>query len=244
MSPEEQGRALEIVIDENGGRLPVIAGCGGSGTRMVAGLAAQAARLGADGVLLSAPPYNRPPQRALVEHFLAVIDAADLPAILYNVPSRAAVNILPATVMRVAEDARVIGLKEASGDITQVAEIARIGGDRLALWSGNDDQVVALMALGGRGVISVIANVVPGPVRRMAHAFLDGDIAESRRLQLELLPLTAAIFAESNPIPVKAAVGWLGFAAGEPRAPLTSVDEAIFQRVIGALRALGVGPRG
>lgn len=244
MSREEQRHALEIVIDENGGRLPVIAGCGGSDTRVVAALAEQAAAAGADGILLSAPPYNRPPQRALVDHFLAVIAAADLPCILYNVPSRAAVNILPATVMRVAEDARVIAMKEASGDITQVAELARLAGDRLALYSGNDDQVIPLMALGGRGVISVVANVVPGPVSRMARAFLDGDLEGARRLQLELLPLIAALFAESNPIPVKASVEWLGFAVGGPRPPLTAVDPAVLERATAALRALGVEPRG
>lgn len=244
MSPEEQRHTLEIVIDENAGRLPVIAGCGGSDTRAVCRLAAQAHEAGADGVLLSAPPYSRPPQRALVAHFKAVIDAGDLPAILYNVPSRAAVNILPSTVMQVAEDARVIGVKEASGDITQVAEMARLGGERLALWSGNDDQVVPLMALGGRGVISVLANVAPAQTHRMAQSFLDGDVATARRIQLDLLPLIGALFAESNPIPVKAGVGWLGFETGEPRAPLAPIDPAVRDRLVGALRDAGIQPRG
>lgn len=243
MTVDEQRTAVEIVVDENAGRLPVIVGCGGSDTRTVARLAAQAGEAGADALLLSAPPYSRPPQRALIDHFRNVIDAGDLPAILYNVPSRAAVNILPDTVLRVAEDARVIGVKEASGDISQVAELARRAGDRLLLWSGNDDQVVPLMALGGRGVISVLANVAPGPTSRMAHAFLEGDLVAARRLQLDLLPAIAALFAESNPIPVKAAVGWLGFDAGEPRAPLTRVEPPILERLIAALRTLGIEPR-
>lgn len=243
MTVDEQRTAVEIVVDENGGRLPVIVGCGGSDTRTVARLAAQAKAAGADGLLLSAPPYSRPPQRALVDHFRTVIDAGDLPAILYNVPSRAAVNILPETVLRVAEDGRVIGVKEASGDISQVAGLARLAGDRLLLWSGNDDQVVPLMALGGRGVISVLANVAPGPTSRMAHAFLEGDLAAARRLQLDLLPAIAALFAESNPIPVKAAVGWLGFDVGEPRAPLTRVEPVILERLVAALRDLGIEPR-
>lgn len=243
MTPDEQRTTVGIVVDENAHRLPVIVGCGGSDTRTVAKLAAQACAAGADGLLLSAPPYSRPPQRALVDHFRAVLDAGDLPAILYNVPGRAAVNILPATAMQVAEDARVIGVKEASGDITQIAELARLAGERLLLWSGNDDQVVPLMALGGRGVISVLANVAPAPTARMAHAFLDGDIASARRLQLDMLPAIAALFAESNPIPVKAGVRWLGFDVGSPRAPLTDVDPAILERLIGALRAIGIEPR-
>lgn len=244
MTVAEQRRALAIVVDENDGQLPVIAGCGGSDTRAVSALAAQAAEAGADGLLLSAPPYNRPPQRALVDHFRAVIDAGDLPTILYNVPSRAAVNILPATVMRVAEDARVIGVKEASGDISQVAELARQAGDRLLLWSGNDDQVVPLMALGGRGVISVLANVAPSHTSRMAHAYLDGDHATSLRLQLEMLPVISLLFTESNPIPVKAAVAWLGFDVGAPRPPLTAVDPDLLDRLTRALRVIGVGRRG
>ncbi len=244
MTPAEQRRALDIVIDENAGRLPVIAGCGGGDTRAVAALAVQAKQAGADGILLSAPPYSRPPQRALVEHYRTVIAAGGLPCIVYNVPGRAAVNLQPATVAEIAEDERVIGVKEASGDITQVAELARLVGDRLALWSGNDDQVVALMALGGRGVISVLANVAPAPTSRMAHAFLDGSIEESRRLQLTMLPLISALFAESNPIPVKAGVAWLGFDVGPPRPPLTSVAPAVYERMVAALQSIGVRRRG
>ncbi|MFW6078871.1 MAG: 4-hydroxy-tetrahydrodipicolinate synthase, partial [Gemmatimonadota bacterium] len=156
MTPAEQRRAIEVVVDENGGRLPVIAGCGGSDTARVAELAAQAREAGADGLLLSAPPYNKPPQAGLIEHFRTVIDAGDLPAILYNVPGRAAVNIEPGTIAELARDERVIGVKEASGDISRVAELVRLTGDRLALWSGNDDQVVPLLALGGVGVITVL----------------------------------------------------------------------------------------
>lgn len=243
MTEDEQRVAVEIVVDENRGRLPVIVGCGGSDTRRVCRLAANAADAGADAVLLSAPPYSRPPQRALVDHFLAVIDAGDLPAILYNVPSRAAVDIEPATIMRIAADERVIGVKEASGDISQVAWLAREAGERLRLWSGNDDQVIPLMALGGRGVISVLANVAPAPTSRMAHAWLNGDHNGARRLQFELLPAIAALFAESNPVPVKAGVAWLGFDVGPPRPPLTEADPAIFERLVATLRDLGVEPR-
>jgi 4-hydroxy-tetrahydrodipicolinate synthase len=244
MTPAEQRRATEIVLDENGGRLPVIVGCGGSDTAQVVRLAVAAREAGADGVLVSAPPYNKPPQRGLVAHFQAVLAAADLPLVIYNVPSRSAVNILPATIAAIAQDARVIGVKEACGDIVQIAEVARLVGDRLSIWSGNDDQVVPIMALGGTGVISVLANVAPRDTSRMAHAFLDGDLATARTLQLEYLPLIGALFAEPNPIPVKTAVRWLGFDVGPLRLPLVEAEPARMQALIELLEARGIAPRG
>lgn len=240
MRPEEQRRALEVVLEANAGSLPVIMGCGGSDTAQVSRLARQAAEVGADAVLVSAPPYNKPTQKGLIAHYRAVLDAAEVPLIVYNVPGRAAVNILPATIAALAEDPRVIGVKEACGDIAQVAELARLAGDRLAIWSGNDDQVVPILALGGTGVISVLANVAPRDTSRMVHRFLDGDVAEARRLQLRLLPLIQALFLESNPIPVKAAVGMLGFDVGPLRLPLTSPTEATRVRLETALREAGI----
>jgi 4-hydroxy-tetrahydrodipicolinate synthase len=224
MTPEEQYRAATTVVEANAGSLPVIVGCGGTDTRQVSGLAEQARRAGADAVLLSAPPYNKPPQRGLIDHFRSIMDAGALPAIIYNVPGRTSVNILPETIATLAEDRRVIGVKEACGDIVQIAELARLVGGRVHIWSGNDDQVVPILALGGRGVISVLANIAPGEASRMVHAFLEGAIADARTLQLRLLPLIKALFAESNPIPVKTAVGWLGFDVGPLRAPLCAAD--------------------
>jgi 4-hydroxy-tetrahydrodipicolinate synthase len=243
MSPAEQQQAIETAVAAAAGRLPVIAGCGGSDTTAVAALARQARDAGADAVLLSAPPYNKPTQRGLIAHFRAVMKAAGLPAILYNVPGRAAVNILPATVETLAADGQVIGVKEASGDISLVAELAERVGDRIAIWSGNDDQIVPLLALGGTGVISVLANVVPRDTNRMVHAFLDGDTAGARALQLRYLPLIRALFAESNPIPVKTAVEWLGFAVGPLRLPLLAPEAAARERLVAALRAAGLSPR-
>ncbi len=241
MRPDEQRQAIEIVVDENDGRLPVVAGCGGSGSAGVAELATAAREAGADGLLLSAPPYNKPTQRGLIAHFRAVIDAGELPAIVYNVPGRTAVNIQPATIVELAEsEERVVGVKEASGDISQVAELARLAGDRLALWSGNDDQVVPLMSLGGLGVISVLANVAPAPVHEMTQRFLDGDVAGARSLQLRYLPLISALFAESNPIPVKTAVRWLGFETGPLRLPLVEMSDAARSRLEEALREVGL----
>jgi 4-hydroxy-tetrahydrodipicolinate synthase len=243
MTADEQYRVVAATVEANAGRLPVIAGCGGSDTRQVRLLGAQAARAGADAVLLSAPPYSKPPQRGLVDHFRAAMDAAGLPAVLYNVPGRTAVNILPETIAQLAEDDRVIGVKEASSDIVQIAEVARLVGDRVAIYSGNDDQIVPIMALGGRGVITVLGNVAPRDTSRLARSYLAGRHDEALALQLQYLPLIRALFAESNPIPVKAAVAWLGFDMGEPRAPLCPADPQKQAAVIDAMEAAGIRPR-
>src|SRR5690625_719145 len=174
MSPEEQRLAVEVVVDENAGRLPVIAGAGGSDTAVVARLAIAAREAGADALLVAAPPYNKPTQQGLLAHFRAVLEAADLPVVVYNVPGRSAVNILPSTIAELAEDERIIAVKEAGGDIAQIAELARLTGERLSIWSGNDDQIVPILSLGGTGVISVLANVAPRDTSRMVHRFLDG----------------------------------------------------------------------
>jgi 4-hydroxy-tetrahydrodipicolinate synthase len=243
MTPAEQYRAAACVVEASAGRMPVIAGCGGTDTRQVVRLGEQASRAGVDAVLLSAPPYNKPPQRGIVDHFRAVMDGAGLPAIIYNVPGRTSVNILPETIAQLAEDARVIGVKEACGDIVQIAELARLVGDRLAIWSGNDDQVVPIMSLGGRGVISVLGNVAPRGTSRMAHAWLEGANAESTALQLKYLPLIRALFAEPNPMPVKTAVGWLGFDVGPLRQPLCDADPAHQRVVVQEMEAMGLEQR-
>ena len=242
MTPEEQRRAIEIVVEENAGKLPVIAGCGGSDTARVAELARQAREAGADAVLVSAPPYNKPTQAGLIAHFRAVIDAGDLPAVIYNVPGRTAVNILPRTIAELASDERVIAVKEACGDIVQVAELARQVGDRVAIWSGNDDQIVPILSLGGTGVISVLANVAPADTSRMVHAFLAGECGEAAALQLRYLPVVRALFAEPNPIPVKAAVEWLGFEVGPVRLPLTPISPGAREKLLDALREAGIRP--
>lgn len=243
MSAAEQRRASEIVVSASAGRLPVIVGCGGSDTVQVEQLARQAAEVGADAILVSAPPYNKPPQRGLVAHYRRVMDAANLPCIVYNVPGRTSVNILPATVEELCTDERVIGVKEACGDISQIAALCRRVAERVHVWSGNDDQIVPIMALGGKGVISVLANVAPADTSAMAHAFLDGDTRRARELQLKYLPLIDALFAEPNPIPVKTAVQWLGFDVGELRAPLVEADPGMRDKLLTALRDAGVSAR-
>jgi 4-hydroxy-tetrahydrodipicolinate synthase len=243
MSVEEQRYATEVAVAAAAGRIPIIVGCGGSDTQHVARLAAQARDAGADGVLLSAPPYNKPPQRGLVAHFRTVIDAADLPAVIYNVPGRTAINILPQTIAEIASDPRVVGVKEASGDISQIAEVARLVGDRLSLWSGNDDQTIPVLSLGGHGIISVLGNIIPAATSRMVHAWLEGNHDEALALQLKYLPLIRMLFAEPNPIPVKLAVTWLGFDAGDVRLPLVACDDDFRNRFIEMLTSVGISPR-
>jgi 4-hydroxy-tetrahydrodipicolinate synthase len=243
MSPAEQRRAVEIVVDEAAKRVPVIAGTGGSDTAAVSALARAAREAGADALLIAPPPYNKPPQRGIVAHFRRVMEAGDLPAIAYNVPGRTACNILPETVEILAEDERIVGVKEASGDISQVAEVCRRVAHRVAVYSGNDDQVVPLMALGGVGVISVLANVAPRDVARMAHAFLEGGVAEARSIQLRYLPLIAALFDEPNPIPIKAAVAMMGFGVGHPRLPLVEISNEGRSRLEAAMREVGLDAR-
>jgi 4-hydroxy-tetrahydrodipicolinate synthase len=240
MTADEQYQAVNAVVQSNAGKLPVIVGCGGTDTRQVMQLGAQARRANADAVLLSAPPYNKPPQRGLIEHFNAVLDTAGLPAIIYNVPGRTSVNILPDTIAELAEGGRVIGVKEACGDIVQIAELARLLAGSVAMYSGNDDQVVPILSLGGRGVITVLGNIAPAATSRMVHAYLEGKLEEATSLQLRYLPLIRALFAEPNPMPVKAAARSLGFDVGEMRLPLVEVDEQKQAVVLREMAALGI----
>ncbi|MQA92378.1 MAG: 4-hydroxy-tetrahydrodipicolinate synthase [Gemmatimonas sp.] len=240
MTPAEQEMVVRVAVEAVSGRAPVVAGVGGTDTAVVSQLARNARAVGVNGLLASAPPYNKPGQRGLLAHFRAVLAAGDLPMIVYNVPSRTACNILPETIEELAGDSRVIGVKEASGDISQVAELARRVADRLAIYSGNDDQVLPLMALGGQGVISVLANVAPAAVSRMVRAFLDGDLEAARQIQLGYLPLTQALFQEPNPVPVKAAVRALGFEVGDVRLPLTPVTNETLQQLRDRMQALGL----
>lgn len=242
MTPDEQRRAVEVVADEARARLPIVVGVGGSDTAAVCRLAESAREAGASALLAAPPPYNKPSQRGMVAHFRAVLDAADLPVVLYNVPGRTACNLLPTTIEELAADQRIVGVKEASGDISQVAELARRVGQHVAIYSGNDDQIIPLLALGGLGVISVLANVAPADTSRMVKLFLRGDPLGARDLQLRYLPLINALFRESNPVPVKAAVGLLGFHAGEPRLPLLPAGEETLVELRSAMHTVGLLP--
>jgi 4-hydroxy-tetrahydrodipicolinate synthase len=240
MSPAEQATVVEVAAGVVAGRVPLVAGVGGSDTAAVARLASAARDRGADALLASPPPYNKPSQRGILAHFRAVLDAADLPIIVYNVPGRTACNVLPETIDELAADPRVVGVKEASGDISQVAELARRLSGRVAIYSGNDDQVLPLLALGGQGVISVVANLAPADTSRLVHRFLEGDLEEARRLQFRYLPLVQALFREPNPVPVKAGVRSLGFEVGEVRLPLTPATDETLRHLFERMREVGL----
>lgn len=224
---------IEYAAQRVAGRVPVIAGTGSNNTQHAVMMSQEAAHRGVDGLLLVTPYYNKTSQEGLVRHFTTIVDAAGLPAILYNVPSRTGTNIAPETALRLSAHPLIRGLKEASGNIAQVASIAALCGDELPLYSGNDDQIVPMLALGAKGVISVLSNVAPQQAHDICQLWFDGKPRQSRELQLQLLPLIHALFCDVNPIPVKAAMELLGWQAGPCRLPLAPLA----QKDLEAMRA-------
>lgn len=240
MTDEEQLAAIKYTVDKVAHRVPVIAGAGSNDTDHGCALAAKSAACGADALLLVTPYYNKTTQAGLVAHFNAMAEAGGIPVILYNVPSRTGLNLTPETALELSRNPLINGIKEASGNISQVAKIAALCGDELNLYSGNDDQVVPLLSLGGKGVISVVSNIAPELVHNCCKAWFEGDTAAACRMQLEMLPLCDAMFCEVNPIPVKYAMNLLGWDAGECRLPLVAPSEAHQEQIAQALRAAGL----
>ena len=240
MSIHEQEQAIDTVVQAAKGRIPVIAGVGGNDTAKVQTACRTAKRLGADAVLAVTPYYNKTTQQGLVRHFEAVADASELPVILYNVPGRTAMNLEPATAATLARHENIIGTKEASGNIAQITEIIQRCGDQLPVYSGNDDSTLPVLAVGGAGVISVVANIVPKAMHQLCAAFFDGDIDAARKLQLDLLPLINAMFIEVNPIPVKEAMALMGFEVGDVRLPLVAMQPAHKNALIAAMKTWGL----
>ena len=240
MTDQEQLATIKFAVDTVAHRVPVVAGAGSNDTAHGCALAAGAAACGADALLMVTPYYNKTSQAGLVAHFTAMAEAGGIPVILYNVPSRTGVNIKPETAKKLSEHPLVNGIKEASGNIAQVAQIAALCGDDLNIYSGNDDQVVPLLSLGGKGVISVVSNIAPTLVHDCCKAWLDGDTAEARRLQLEMLPLSDAMFCDVNPIPVKYAMNLLGWEAGKCRLPLVEPGDAQKAKIEQTLRMHGL----
>ena len=224
MTDQEHVDCIEYAVKRVNGRVPVIAGAGSNHTSYAVWMSKEAKRVGADALLHVAPYYNKTSQTGLIRHFNAVADATDLPIILYNVPSRTGVNITPATYRELAKHPNIVAAKEASGNISQIAQIAQACGDELDLYSGNDDQIVPLLSLGAKGVISVLSNIMPRETHDICRLFFEGKIAESRALQLKLLPLINALFSDVNPIPVKEAMNMMGWECGECRLPLVSMQ--------------------
>ena len=240
MTDQEQLATIRFAVDTVAHRVPVVAGAGSNDTAHGCALAAGAAACGADALLMVTPYYNKTSQAGLVAHFTAMAEAGGIPVILYNVPSRTGVNIKPETAKKLSEHPLINGIKEASGNIAQVAQIAALCGDELNIYSGNDDQVVPLLSLGGKGVISVVSNIAPTLVHDCCKAWFDGDTAEARRLQLEMLPLSDAMFCDVNPIPVKYAMNLLGWEAGKCRLPLVEPGDAQKAKIEQTLRVHGL----
>lgn len=223
----EHLEAIKFAVRVTKGRIPVVAGTGSNNTAHAVMMSREAEKLGADGVLLVTPYYNKATQDGLYVHYRRIASSTKLPCIIYNVPSRTGTNILPETMARLAADQpNIVGIKEASGNISQVAELARLVDGRIDIYSGNDDQIVPICSLGGVGVISVLANVAPARTHELVMHCLEGRYDEARALQLRALPLIGQLFIEVNPIPVKAALNMQGFDVGSPRLPLTELTDA------------------
>lgn len=240
LDDDEHLKVIKFTVDVVKGRIPVIAGTGSNNTAHAVMMSEEAEKLGADGLLLVTPYYNKATQAGLVEHYTAIASATSLPCILYNVPSRTGTKIQPATMVEIAKrNANVKAIKEASGDFSAIAELANISDGKIDIYSGNDDQVVPLMSLGGIGVISVLANVAPKETHDMTQYCLDGDFAKAAEIQIRAIPLVKALFCEVNPIPVKAALNMQGFNVGKPRLPLTEMEAAHQEVLRKAMKEFG-----
>ena len=225
MTDSEKKEVIKFTVDIVNKRIPVIAGTGSNNTSESIELSQYAESVGADGLLVVSPYYNKSSQAGLIEHFRAIADSVKIPLILYNVPGRTGVNIRPETVKILSEHENIRAIKEASGDIAQVAEIARLVPEDFYIYSGNDDSIVPLLSLGGHGVISVVANILPRETHDMVHYYLDGEIHKARDLQLRMKPLIDALFIEVNPIPVREALNILGCEVGQCRLPLVPMGQ-------------------
>ncbi|MCX7994972.1 MAG: 4-hydroxy-tetrahydrodipicolinate synthase [candidate division WOR-3 bacterium] len=226
LSDEEYERVINICLEEADGKIPVIAGAGTNSTVKTIKIAQKARKIGANGLLIVTPYYNKPTQQGLYQHYKAVASETDLPIIIYNVPGRTGVNILPQTVARLANDCKnIVGIKEASGNLDQVSELVSLIGEGFDILSGDDSLTLPMLAIGAKGVISVIANIFPRDVSDMCKFFFQGRFEEARKLHIKMFPVIKALFVETNPIPVKKAMELMGMPAGNPRLPLVSMSE-------------------
>ena len=226
MSEAERKDTIKFVVDTVNKRVPVIAGTGSNNTKSAIEMTKYAESIGVDGVLVVTPYYNKATQKGLIEHFTKIAKETTLPIIMYNVPGRTGVNILPKTCFELSKIDNIVAIKEASGNISQVAKIASLCGDDLAIYSGNDDQIIPVLSLGGIGVISVLSNIKPKFTHDMVYDFFNGDVKEACKKQLDSIELIDCLFSEVNPIPVKSALNILGYDYGIPRLPLTELSES------------------
>ncbi|HMK55985.1 MAG TPA: 4-hydroxy-tetrahydrodipicolinate synthase [Dissulfurispiraceae bacterium] len=237
---EEHYRVIEVAVKAANKRVPVLAGTGANSTDEAIHITQKAKALGADGALIVTPYYNKPTQDGLYLHFKAVAQAVDIPIVLYNVPGRTAVNMLPATVARLLEFDNIVGIKEATGDMRQASDLIRLCGDSLTVISGDDFTTFAMMTLGGKGVISVTANIVPKEMSEMCNALETGDLDRARKLHFMLEPLNAAMFIETNPIPVKTALALMGKVDEDFRLPLCNMSTSNREKLQSALKDAGL----
>ena len=236
LSDDEHREVIRYCVERVAGRVPVIAGTGSNDTAYAIELTKYAGAVGADAVLLVTPYYNKATQNGLIKFFTDIADASTVPCILYNVPGRTGCNIAPATVAALAEHPNIVGIKEASGNLSQVAQIAHLCGDKIDIYSGNDDQIVPVMSLGGKGVISVLSDLMPAATSKMCHDYLEGNTAAATKAQLDLIPLIDALFCEVNPIPVKAAMAAMGFGENYLRLPLTPMEPQNEEKLFALMR--------
>ena len=241
LTEEEHSAVIRYAIKKVNKRIPVIAGTGSNCTATAIKLSKEAEKDGADGLLLVTPYYNKATQNGLIAHYTAVANAVNIPIILYNVPSRTGCNLLPETIAKLVKNVKnIVGVKEASGNISQIAKVKLLCGDDVDLYSGNDDQVVPILSLGGIGVISVLSNVAPKETHDMVMDYLNGDLEKAREMQLKALPLINALFSEVNPIPVKKAMSFMGWEAGPLRAPLSEMEDAHAEVLRQAMKDFGI----
>ena len=240
LTDAEHREAVRFAVEHTAGRVPIIAGTGSNDTAYAVDLTKYCCSVGADAMLVVTPYYNKATQNGLIKMYATIADASTKPLILYNVPSRTGVNITPATCAVLADHPMISAIKEASGNISQIVEIASLVGDRMDIYSGNDDQITPILAMGGAGVISVLSNVLPKKTVELCERFFRGDAAGSAALQCELLPLIHALFSEVNPIPVKAAMAAMGWCEDYLRLPLTPMEDAHRAALLTCMRAQGI----
>ncbi len=240
LSTEEHINVIKLCVEVANHRVPVIAGAGSNDTHYAVKLSNEAEKCGVDALLSVTPYYNKTSQRGLIAHYNYIADRVSAPMILYNVPSRTGVNIKPETYAELAKHPRIIATKEANGNISEIAQTAALCGDELTIYSGNDDQATAIMSLGGKGVISVLSNVVPGVAHDIVQKYLDGDYIGSRELQLKYLDLCNALFMDVNPIPVKEAMNLMGMDVGECRLPLVGLTDESREKLKATLKKHGL----
>lgn len=238
MTLDERKETIKFAVERANKRIPIIAGTGGNCTKNVVEMTKYAESIGVDGALVVTPYYNKTTQAGLIEHYKVVANSTKLPIILYSVPSRTGVNIAPETCLELSKIENIVAIKEASGNLSQIAEIANLCGEELNIYSGNDDQITPILAVGGIGVISVLSNILPEHTHDIVDSFLNGNVELARDEQISVIPLVKALFCEVNPIPVKAAMNMLGYNAGKPRLPLVEMSEKGKEKLEKELKAL------